>query len=333
MRSLLALLLTLAAASAQAAEPPLADFAVHVGRIDDRKAVFATVETVRRTMARARIGGTVAEVTVSEGDPVAAGQKIAAVGDPKLAMQLDANDQRMRSQQANRDQAASDLRRAQELFSAGTVSKARLEQAQTALQVAERGLAALAAERGVAGQQLSEGAVLAPVSGRVLEVPVSVGSVVMPGDTVAVVAAENYILRARIPERHARFIHAGGTVTVGELEPEEPLGLQGKTMARISPREGVIRKVYPEISDGRVTADIDVPGLGDYFVGERVRVRSPPAGARPSWCRPGYRYHRFGLTFVRLKDRTEVMVQARPDRPRASRCWPAWRTATSWWAP
>lgn len=311
MRAVAALLAALVAHTAAAAEPP--DFPVHASRIDDRKAVFATVETIRRTMARARTGGTVGELSVSEGDHVLAGQKIAAVGDPKLVMLLDANDQRMRSQQAQRDQAQSDLRRAQELFASGTVARARLEQAQTALQVAERGLAALKADRAVTGQQLAEGAVLAPTAGRVLAVPVSLGSVVMPGETIAVIATENYILRADIPERHARFIKAGDSVLVGEQEVAEPLGLQGKTLFRQPPRQGTVAKVYPEIKDGRVTADIAVAGLDDYFVGERVRLWVS-TGQRDGLVVPeAYLHRRSGLTFATLKDGTEVLVQ--PGRP------------------
>jgi RND family efflux transporter MFP subunit len=289
---------------AQATEIP-----VHTTRIDDRKAVFATVESVRRTLARARIGGTIGALAVSEGDRVQAGQKVAMVGDPKLAMQLDAGEQRVRSQQASRDQARSDFDRARALFASGTIAKARLDQAQTALQVAERALAASSAERAVSGQQITEGAVLAPVSGRVLAVPVSVGSVVLAGEAIAEIATESYILRARIPERHARFIRLGDPVSVGEHEIDSPLGLQGKTLSRSTPRQGRIVKVYPEIKDGRVTADIEVAGLDDYFVGERVRVWVS-TGSRPGMVLPENAVsQRNGLRFVRLKDGGEVLVQ------------------------
>lgn len=290
-----------------------AEFTVHSSRVEDRKAVFATVESVRRTMARARIGGTVAALSVSEGDRVEAGQQLALVGDPKLALQLDANDQRMRSQQAQRDQTQADLQRAQQLFTNGNVAKSVLEQAQTALQVAERALAALRAERAVTGQQMAEGAVLAPVSGRVLQVPVSVGTVVMPGETVVAIATQNYILRAALPERHARFIKVGDRVSVGEQEADEPLGLQGKSLFRQPPRNGVVKKVYHEIRDGRVMADIEVDGLDDYFVGERVRVWVA-TGVREGFVVPShFVYRRYGLDFARLKDGTEVVVQ--PGRP------------------
>lgn len=294
------------------------EFTLHVSKLDDRKEVFATVETVRRTMARARIGGTVAELTVTEGDQVEASQKLAAVGDPKLLMQFEANEQRMRSQQAQRDQAQTDLQRAKELLPLGAIPATRLEQAQTALLVADRGLAALRAERAVTSQQLAEGAVLAPVSGRVLSVPVSVGSVVMPGETVAVIATKDYILRAQLPERHARFINAGDFVDVGDTEMPEPLGLQGKTLFRQASRQGTVTKVYPEIKDGRVTADIAVTGLDDYFVGERVRVWVS-TGRRDGLAVPAaFLYRRYGLTFAKLKDGPEVIVQPGPVRPHGS---------------
>jgi hypothetical protein len=40
-------------------------------------------------------------------------------------------------------------------------------------------------------------------------------------------------------------------------------------------RKGRIVKIYPEIANGRVIADAEVDNLGDYFVGERVRVYAP----------------------------------------------------------
>src|SRR5271166_1605338 len=45
--------------------------------------------------------------------------------------------------------------------------------------------ARLVAERAVIEQQLAEGDVLAPTSGRVLKVPVTPGTVVLPGEPVA----------------------------------------------------------------------------------------------------------------------------------------------------
>jgi hypothetical protein len=54
----------------------------------------------------------------------------------------------------------------------------------------------LAARRG-------EGKVLAPTAGQVLSVPYTIGAVVLPGENIATIAEKNFILRLRVPERHA----------------------------------------------------------------------------------------------------------------------------------
>ena len=46
-----------------------------------------TVEPVHELAARARIGGTVASLSVTEGDQVEAGSTLAVVADPKLVLQ------------------------------------------------------------------------------------------------------------------------------------------------------------------------------------------------------------------------------------------------------
>jgi RND family efflux transporter MFP subunit len=270
--------------------------------VDDHKAVIATVEPVHELMARARIGGTITELTVKEGEHVAADDRVAIVLDQKLLLQMQALASRIQAQQAERDQAQLDLGRAQELRRSGAGTQVALDQAKTRLDVAERTMQALRSDREVVEQQAAEGAVLAPGSGRVLKVPVQQGSVVLAGETIATLAAQNYILRLQLPERHARFLKAGDTIFVGARglaasEDEEAM------------REGRVVLVYPEIDQGRVIADVEVPQLGDYFVGERTRVYVA-TGKRPALVIPqNYLYRRFGVSYVKLKDGTEVAVQ------------------------
>lgn len=303
MKRLIAIsLLALTAATVTAAGlAQAAEFVVRSQRIDDRKAVFATVESVDVALARARIGGTVTELAIDEGSRVTAGQRVAMIVDPKLRLQLDAVGQRLRSLQAQRELAQLDLKRALDLRRSGAATQARVDDAQTSLEVAERQLAAMRAERQVVEQQLSEGAVLAPADGRVLEVKVTKGSVLMPGEAVAAIAAENFILRLQLPERHARFMRIDDAVQVGR----RGLAADGGDL-----REGRVRQVYPRIENGRVVADVAVDGLGDYFVGERVRVQVS-TGRRETFVVPTeYLFRRYGLDFVRLDDGTEVVVQA-----------------------
>lgn len=58
--------------------------------ITEWKAVYGTVEARDRVPARARLGGTLVDLVVSEGDEVVAGQELARIVDDKLDFQLDA---------------------------------------------------------------------------------------------------------------------------------------------------------------------------------------------------------------------------------------------------
>jgi len=258
--------------------------------VQDKKSVFATVESLRVVPARIRISGTVAEVRVVEGDRVESGQVIGNVGDEKLALQILSLESRITGLNAQRTQTETDLRRLEALLPSGAVSQSALDNARTAFKVADNALAATVAERDVIRRQLSEGAVLAPVSGRILEVPLTAGTVVMPGEVLAVVAEENYILRLEIPERHAGLMAVGDRVSIDAAE----LG-QGAA------REGVISRIYPRINEGRVFADARVEGLGNYFVGQRIRVWIP-AGERPALLVPErFISTRGGIDFVLLR--------------------------------
>lgn len=281
--------------------PAAAQQTVTRQQVDDRKAVIATVEPIRELVARARIGGTIVALSVREGDQVAAGDRIALVVDPKLALQIQALESRIQAQSAAREQAQIDLNRIEQLRTSGTVSQSQLDQARTRLNMAERTYLALRSDREVVEQQSTEGGVLAPASGRVLKVPVSVGSVVLPGETIATLATDNYILRLQLPERHARFMKAGDEILVGSR------GLQQQDQETL--RRGRVRLVYPQIDQGRVIADAEVDGLGDFFVGERTRVYVA-TGKRDALVVPAdLVYRRYGVSYAKLKDGTEVVVQ------------------------
>ncbi len=277
-----------------------AELVVHPRPVDDLKAVLGTVESLRETNARARIGGTVGALAVTEGQRVEAGQRLGVVTDSKIALEAVGAEARIQSAQAQRQLAQIEFDRATELYAKGVGSKSRVDVARTQLAVAQRTVAELASARSVLVEHGGEGAVLAPTNGRVLKVMVTEGSVVLPGDPIATIAVETYVLRILLPERHARSIKVGDTVWVG------PRAL---ALDAVPPRKGVVRKVYPLIENGRVTADVDVDGLGDYFVGERVPVHVS-TGKREAFVVPRAAVRRrFGLDTVTLKDGTEVVVQ------------------------
>ncbi|MFZ2159792.1 MAG: efflux RND transporter periplasmic adaptor subunit [Bradyrhizobium sp.] len=294
MRRLIAL--SIVAAAALGANTAGAEsLTVALRPVADEKAVFATVESISVVPARGRIGGTIVQLNVREGDPVTRGQAIATIGDDKLALQMKSLDAQIDALQAQASQAQIDFTRIEGLVERGTLPRVKLDEARTVLNVAENGLRAKTAERAVVQQQFNEGQVLAPAGGRVLKKLAAVGSVVLPGDPVAMIAQQNFKLRLRVPERHARFLKTGDKIRV-----------DGAEFGDQSPKSGVIDLVYPQIEDGRVIADATVENLGEYFVGDRLRVWIS-GGERMAFVIPSsYVTTRFGIDYVQVRqgDRT-----------------------------
>ncbi len=289
----------------QAAGPasPTVAYTVREQQVEDLKAVLATVRSKKVVEARVRTPGTVVTLNVAEGAHVEAGQVLGVVADPKLALRIKASDAQIVALESRLANAKADLERTTELQRRGVVPQSRLDQAKTAFDVAANELAAARSERAVIERQAEEGQVLAPSVGRVIRVPVTEGSVVLQGESIATIAANEYLLRLEVPERHARFMKVGDVLKVGQrgLAPDQQAIAEGR-----------IVQVYPEIQNGRVVADAEVGGLGDYFVGERT-LTWISAGKRTSVLVPEeLTFKRFGLDYVRLlaDDRPiDVVVQ------------------------
>jgi membrane fusion protein, multidrug efflux system len=231
-------------------------------RMIEWKPVYGQVETRDRVPARARIGGVVATLVVTEGDTVEAGEQLAMIEDVKLSLQIDAIEARLQALGARLATAQSELTRGEQLSERGVITGQRLEQLQTAVDVIEGEVSGLEAERSVVEQQIAEGAVLAPDAGIVLSVPLSVGSVVVPGEAVAIIGGGGFFLRLSVPERHAGDLSEGDAIEI---------------VAGDTTRSGTLAKIYPQIEGGRVNADVEVEGLDPTFVGRRVPVRLPVA--------------------------------------------------------
>jgi RND family efflux transporter MFP subunit len=273
------------------------EYVVESRTIPELKAVFGQVESRDVVAARARIGGTVREIRVDEGSQVDAGSVIATVVDDKIALEREAAEAEIEALRSQLDNAQTDLDRARQLLARGTATQARVDQATTQAGVFTSQLAAAEARRAVIAQQSAEGDVDAPATGRVLTVPVTVGSVILPGETIATIAGGGYFLRLSLPERHAAEIVEGDTVRVGQRALDETSAADLPSTS-----EGKLVKVYPKIDGGRVLADVEVDGLGDYFVGERTRVWIP-VGRRAAVLIPVAAVtSRHGVDYVRVVD-------------------------------
>ena len=254
------------------------------------KSVYGQVETRDRVPARARTGGTIIELAVTEGDRVEAGERVALVEDDKLQFRLEAIDARLEALAAQIDTAGSELERGKTLFERGVITSQRLDALQTEVDVIRGEIRSLESERLIVEQQVDEGAVLAPEGGVVLSVPVSRGSVITPGEAVAVIGGGGVFLRLAIPERHAETLAEGDVIELG-AEPDRAT----------ERRTGRLVKLYPQIEGGRVQADVEVEGLDARFVGRRIPVRLP-VGRRSALLVPDETVEQVGgLDFVRVE--------------------------------
>lgn len=285
-----------AKAPAKAAAAPQKTVIVQAREVEDLKPVLATVRSKRVVEARVRTPGTVAMLKVLEGDHVEPGQVLGLVADPKIALRIKASDAQITAVEARLTNARLELERATELLKRGVAPQARVDQARATFDVATNELSAAKSERAVIEKQAEEGQVLAPSTGRVLRVPVTEGSVVMAGESIATIAANDYLLRLEVPERHARFMEKGNELLIG------PRGLAGAAGEKST---GRIVQIYPEIQNGRVVADADVPSLGTYFVGERT-LAWIAAGKRQAILVPqALVFKRYGLDYVRVATGTD----------------------------
>lgn len=255
--------------------------------VTEWKSVYGTVETRDRVPARARISGTIETLDVTEGDKAEAGQQLALVHDDKFAFQLEALEAQIQALEARQITAGSELERGRALLDRGVITTQRMDQLRTDFDVIAGQIRSLQAERLVMKQRVSEGAVLSPDTGVVLSVPVARGSVVTPGETVAVIGGGGVFLRLAVPERHAVSLAMGDEIRIGQHGAGEATGR--------------LVKLYPQIEAGRVMADVEVAGLDPRFVGRRVPLQLP-VGERETILVPASAVSsRAGLDYVTVE--------------------------------
>ncbi|ASG24049.1 efflux RND transporter periplasmic adaptor subunit [Nitrospirillum viridazoti] len=294
MRATIALALTLAAsvppAAAFAADAPRSEslLAIAPAAIVDERPVAATIEGTKTVPARVRSGGTVVNVLVREGDAVTAGQVMAVLKDAKLLAQKSGADARVDEAKARLAQARQDVVRNRPLVPQGVTSQAQLEAMETAATAAAEALRAAEAERGVLAQRVAETQVLAPAAGRVVRIAMSLGTELMPGEALGLVATGPTLVRLRLPQGGAIALKAGDTVRVDDITPA------GAVKATVS-------LVYPRVEDGAVVADATAPDLAGAFIGQRVRAWVPEGRRQAILVPADYLINRFGLDYARLR--------------------------------
>lgn len=278
------------------AQPVLAETVeVTPTQVMEWKAVYGRIEARDRVPARARIGGTVVELNVAEGDFVAEGQPLASVVDDKLTFQLGAIEAQKAALSAQLANAETELTRGEELLKQGVSTVQRLDALRTQVEVLRGQIATIEAQAEVIRQSQAEGLILAPAAGRVLDVPVSTGAVIMPGEPLALLSVGGTFLRLAVPERHASMLQEGRDIGIESSD---------------GPATGRLVKVYPLVENGRVIADVEVEGLSDLLIDARVLVRLP-MGERSAIVVPSTALiSEAGLDFVQVETAQGTVMRA-----------------------
>jgi multidrug efflux pump subunit AcrA (membrane-fusion protein) len=137
--------------------------------------------------------------------------------------------------------------------------------------------------------------VLAPIAGTVLDVPVTKGTVVMPGEVIAAIGGGGTFLRIAVPERHAPALSEGDRIRIFGSGDEQ---------------EGTLARVYPLVEGGRVVADVEIDGLSSRFVGTRMLVRLPVGEDEVLLVPRAAIQTRSGLDFVGLQAGSGVRLRS-----------------------
>ena len=141
---------------------------------------------------------------------------------------------------------------------------------------------------------------LAPAAGRILKVPVSEARVVLPGETIATLAEDQYILRLQLPERHARFMRAGDEVRSARAASQD-------TGER---REGKVRRSSIRRSRAAASSPTSRSRASAIISSASARASMSAPGTRKAIVIPrAYVYRRAGVNYVKLADGDEVVVQ------------------------
>jgi RND family efflux transporter MFP subunit len=147
----------------------------------------ATIRSLRSTTVQPQVEGIVRQVFVRAGDRVGAGQPLIQIDPDKQQATNTVTESQRASREADLAYAKQQLARMQKLFDAGAVSRAELEQAETAQKTAEAQLAAVQSQIREDQVELQYYRVTAPSAGMVGEVVIRQGDRVTPSTVITTI--------------------------------------------------------------------------------------------------------------------------------------------------
>lgn len=208
------------------------------------------------------VGGVIARIAVDEGTPVRAGQLLAELSATPVAAEV-------AKAERGREKAERDLARARALHADSIVTTEQLQDATTALRVAEETVR-------IARFSLEHAVIRAAAAGVVLRRMAEPQQVVAAGAPILVVrsAQRGIVLRAGLPDRDAVRVRIGdpATVTFDALPGERYDAHVTQRASAASPQSGTY--------DVEVTLERRAEQLASGLVG-RAEIRTRGAGLQP----------------------------------------------------
>ena len=194
----------------------------------------ATIRSLRSMNIQPQVDGIVRQIMVMAGDRVRAGQPLVQIDPEKQQATVSASQSQRASREADLEFAQQQLARNQKLFDAGAVSRAELEQAQTAVKTAEAQLAAVNSQIREDQVQLAYYRVTAPADGVVGDIAVRQGDRVTPASLITTIdAAEGLEAYISVPLERATALRPGLTV---ELLDTDGTVIASNPITFIAPR-------------------------------------------------------------------------------------------------
>ena len=198
--------------------------AVEIAAVDFDQEIRASGDLRARfqTMIAAEIAGRVTELSVDEGGSVNAGAVVIKIDPERRRLDLAAAQARLAQARANLRQETSKVERVRKLRSENIASVERLEEAETALLLAESSVRAEEAAVGVASRALKDASVSAPFAGLVARRSVELGEYVEPGkDLFELVSMSPLDVTFNLPELDSQRVAVGQRIEVGVAAPAD----------------------------------------------------------------------------------------------------------------
>lgn len=226
--------------------------AVEIAAVDFDQDIRASGDLRARfqTMISAEIAGRVTELSVDEGGSVEEGRVVIKIDPERRRLDLSAAQARLAQARANLRQETSKVERVRKLRSENIASEERLEEAETALLLAESSVRAEEAAVGVASRALRDASVSAPFAGLVARRSVELGEYVEPGKPLfELVSMTPLDVLFSLPELDSQRVTIGQHVEITVAAPAE------KTF------DAVVTFIAPTVDPGsrtlRVKAEVD----------------------------------------------------------------------------